>query len=716
MKPKHEKTDDGKALRERAKAWLTRIEKAAATEKKWIDDAEVAVAVYANEDHAAPNIDVCGYDFNILHSNVETIVPAIINSPPAPDVRRRWGQDDDVARDYAELMERAMRVQVDDGFLQVEMEAMAQDAFLPGRGLIRLRFKSDFEPDEGGAASLRAAAEASEDASEKRRGGREDGEADPVPERVTGERVEFETVSWRDFRHGPAKRWRDVPWAAFRHSIPREDIEEFADAELVGKQAGEDEGDIWGEEDSDLVVWEIWVKKGRRVLFVVEGKDRIIKEVDDPLGLTRFFPIHDPVQPIEITGRLMPVNPFAIYRKLAKELDVTTKRIAAVTEQLKVKGGYSGSAEDLANLLAADTNDFVPIAEAEVWAQHGGLEKAVFFWPVDKLITVLRELYALREQTKQAIYEITGISDIVRGSSQARETATAQQIKTQWGSLRIQKMQRMMMRAARDIFVMMSEIIPTKFTPQTLERMTGIQLIPSQQDLTPVMPPQMPPPQPGMAPEQMQAMQQQAQQAAQQAQGAEKERQQKLARLEALNAMLKQPAANYYRIDVESDSTIKADLTRQKEEATGFMQAAGGYWGAVGPLVQQGVVPMPLAMEIFASFSRLFNLGKTVEDAVDELLKKAKEGGGQPPNPQADAAKMEAEAKAKAHEVDMQIKAQQMQHDKRMQELDFAGAQIDQKGKEADLAIKANNVKISGMDLSLKRAQLLNAATAGVPV
>ncbi|TIQ82812.1 MAG: hypothetical protein E5X38_30865, partial [Mesorhizobium sp.] len=68
-------------------------------------------------------------------------------------------------------------------------------------------------------------------------------------------------------------------------------------------------------------------------------------------------------------------------------------------------------------------------------------------------------------------------------------------IKTQWGSLRIQKMQRMMERCARDIFVMMAEIIPAKFSHETLQQMTGVQILPTQQDLTPVQPP--PPPSQG---------------------------------------------------------------------------------------------------------------------------------------------------------------------------------------------------------------------------
>ena len=45
----------------------------------------------------------------------------------------------------------------------------------------------------------------------------------------------------------------------------------------------------------------------------------------------------------------------------------------------------------------------------------------------------LDKLYLAREQMKQAIYEIMGISDIMRGATKASETATAQRIKGSMG-------------------------------------------------------------------------------------------------------------------------------------------------------------------------------------------------------------------------------------------------------------------------------------------
>ncbi|AZO51248.1 hypothetical protein [Mesorhizobium sp. M4B.F.Ca.ET.058.02.1.1] len=680
----------GETLRKEGSKWLARVEAAGKLEKQWLDDAEKAVKAYTGEtksDDLSTSATLGNtYDFNILFANVETIVPAIINSPPAPDIRRRFADEDPAAKDVAELIERAIRKQVDDSKLQVELEGEAQDGFLAGRGIIRLRFKSDIVKDETSNAELERASEAADGgASPSAATGGDDAEggddysapsdasvAVGSSERLANECIEFEAVSWRDYRHGPAKRWKDRPWDAFRFVVQREDEAAVFDAGLISIQTDDQEKKARGEGDSDLCGWEIWDKGTRKVIFI-DDNGVVLKKVDDPLGLSDFFPIPAPVQPIELTGRLMPVNPFSIYSRLADELDLTTKRIGVITRHMKVKGWYSGDAGDIANMLAADDTEFVPIGNADVWAANGGLSGAVAFWPVEKFILVLRELYSAREQTKQAIYEITGISDIVRGASQASETATAQNIKTQWGSLRIQKMQRMMERCARDIFVMMAEIIPAKFSHETLQQMTGVQIIPTQQDLTPVQPPPAPPPGAQVPPEQ----QQQLQQAMQAAQQAEQQRQAKLAKLQSIQQLLTQRLALMYRIDVESDSTVKADLTRQKAETAEFMQAAGAYWAAVGPLIQQGEMSKEVAVEIFAANSRLFNLGKSVEDVLEKMVTDAKAQAGQPPQPSAEQQKAQADAKAREAEQAQKVADAKIKSDAATQDMQFKREQHD---------------------------------------
>lgn len=656
----------GADLRKEGARWLERINAATKYEKEWLDDAGKASRAYTNEAKAEGEADQqgCTYDYNILYANVETIVPAVINSQPLPDIRRRFGDADPVARRVADVIERAIRVQTDDNKLQIEMEASAQDAFLAGRGIVRIRFKSDIVGGEPTSDEIEDAAEKGDSTYAEDEGEEEVTENGAlVPEtigsneRLQNEAITFEAVSWRDYRHGPAKRWDERPWEAFRFTIPREEEKDSFNSNLIYSQLTDSEKSDRTGAESELCGWEVWCKKSKKVKFI-DDDGVILKVIDDPLGLTRFFPICTPMQPVEVTGRLKPVNPFAIYRKLADELDDITKRINKLVDAMRVKGWYAGSAKDLEAVVELSDNEFAPIADAELWAQHGGIEGAIAFWPIERFIIVLKELYAAREQTKQAIYEITGISDIVRGASVASETATAQNIKSQWGSLRIQKMQRMLERAARDIFVMMAEIITSKFSYETLEEMTQIPIIPRPED----------------TPEDQKMKQQ-------------------------MIALMQSRITAYYRIDVESDSTIRADLTRQKAEVAEFLQGAAAYFQAVAPLVQQGALPADAAVDIFASTARMFSLGKSVEDTLEKMVTEAKAKAAQPPEDKPDPEMV----KAQTEQQKLQLQAQSEQAKAQTAQA-TAQAQIQaiQAKLQGDMAVLEAKTRQSEIDAQIK--------------
>jgi hypothetical protein len=321
----------------------------------------------------------------------------------------------------------------------------------------------------------------------------------------------------------------------------------------------------------------------------------------------------------------MPVCPFSIYKKLADELDLCTKRINAIMRGLKVRGAIVGQAEDIQKLAMASDNELVALENLEGLAQTGGLDKAIIWWPIEQAIAVLKELYVQREQTKQAIYELTGISDIVRGASNAQETATAQQIKTQWGSLRIQKMQRLIQRLVRDLFMMSAEIITTKFSPQTLQAMTGIQITPELQQL------------------------------------------------------MSQKVLAFYRVDVESDSTVKADTTRIRQEMGEFMTGTANYFKTMAPLVQSSQQAAAPVAKIYSAFAQNFNIGKQAEDALDELIKGAEDAAKQPPKPNPEQEAIKAKAQA-----------------------DQAKAQADMQGKQIDARIKMQSAE---QDAQIKHEQ-----------
>lgn len=563
-------------LRKLGAKWMERIRSAEKREKVWFESAETAEKAYLADTDSKASGKI--YDFNILHSNIETMVPAVFNSAPVPDIRERFRTgpatpEAGTAMGLAQVIERAILVQVDDGALETEMEDLTTDALLAGRGPIRVRFDADEGMDAMGQ---------------------------PM---VTNERLTYEAVSWRDYREGPAKRWRDVPWVAYQHCLPWEEVQRIQDPELKEKLAvgGTDATDTEPDQDTDTHVWEIWCKATRKVYLIVRDSAEILSIMDDPMGLAWFFPSPKPVQPITVTGRRTPVSPFTIYKALAEELEMVTKRIKAVTSGLRVRGFIVGSAQDIEALSLEDDNVLIPVANMESFAATGGLDNAIAWWPVDKAIQVLRELYISRDQCKAMIYEVTGISDIVRGQGNAQETATAQEIKSQWGSLRIRKLQRQIERCARDIFVISAEIINSKFSPETLQRMTGIPMTPE------------------------------------------------------IAAMLGQPLDSY-RIDVESDSTVRADLSRRKGEMGEFLQGTAAFFSTMLPVVQASPEMAGPVAEIYASFSRQFSLGKQAEDALEAMAEMAKQAKPQQQGPTPEQMKMQADAQAMQAKMEMDAK------------------------------------------------------------
>lgn len=596
---------DRKQLDEMGKRWMARIDAAEERERKWIKQAEHAEAIYLCDDEHEQGTA----EFNILHSNVETTVPAIYNSTPAPDVRPRHNvrspdqQGNDPLKAFCDALERGIATQIDDDALNAEIECLAQDGEVAGRGITRIKYESD---DDG-----------------------------------SNERVVYENVSWRNYREGPATRWDNVPWVAYRYEITNEEAKRLADDEIMARY------DDVPDEDIEQALWQIWDKDKREVILVLEEKSRVISIKPDPYGLKDFFPQPAPVQPITGTGKRTPVCPYYVYKRLADEMDMATRRIAKIMSGLKVRGLIAGDAKEVELIAGLADNEFAAAPDLASLAATGGISNAILWWPLDTAIAVLAQLYQQREQTKAAIYEITGISDIVRGSSDANETAAAQKIKAQWGSQRVKRRQRMIQSHVRDLFKLTAEIMAKVFTPQGFAQAAGVPLTPE------------------------------------------------------LQQMLGQ--WQDFRVDVETDSTIRADLDRQRSEMSQFLEATAGFFGIMGPLMQDKPQMAPAVAEIYGSFTRSFQLGKTAEDAIDQMTLLAQQDAANPkPNPAEEQQKADMQAKQAELQLkqgDQQLKAQEIQ-------IKGMAAQTAAQREQQRMSIDAQRFQLDQVRLRMEAAKL----------
>lgn len=623
--------------------WIKEIELSDKAEEDWRKYAQHCVELFEGESqkrYASNDSRTRNNEFNIFWSNTETLKPALYNSTPRPDIRRRFRDKDPVGRAVAEVLERGISYCIDSYDFDAVIEDVVQDYLVTGRGLARVRYVPVF--------------------------------ADQTQQQVVYDEVLTELVEWDKVRFGYAKRWNKLPWVGFEHELTRDDlIQRFGDQ--IGNAVGldierkTDDKDAKSDQFKRARVWEIWNKDKREVLFVAPSyKASPLKRIPDPLKLRDFWPIPRPLCSIHKTTSLIPTAEYSLYEAQAEELDRITRRINRIINALKVRGIYDSTISEMGSLFDQDDNKFIPATNVAQLYNQGGLDKAIWMLPLDKIIVVLRELVQQREAIKAVIYEITGISDILRGASDPTETLGAQEIKQNWAGLRLQRRQKEVQRFVRDLIRLKAEIIAERFAPQTLQLMSGMEL-------------------PSMADKAA------AQQAVQQAQAMQQPPDPKAMEVlsvpswEDVIEVLHDDAVRAYRIDIETDSTIEGARQDEQKNVVELLEGISNFANAITPSVQGGLLPVDAAKAIMLSVVRRFKLGREVEDEIDKM-------GGQPvQNPEMEKMQQELEARAQELEQgarDLQQEQMNFERDVMKRDFDLTKRELELQKNEEILAIR----------------------------
>jgi len=214
------------------------------------------------------------------------------------------------------------------------------------------------------------------------------------------------------------------------------------------------------------------------------------------------------------------------------ELDILSDRIDGLVKSLRVRGVYDASQPALLRLMTeGDNNSLIPVDKWMAFSEKGGLKGSIDLLPLDTLAQALLQCYQARDNIKQQIYEITGISDIIRGASYASETATAQQIKGQYAGLRLRAMQEDVALFATDLIRLKAQVMCLHYQDETiLQYAAADQMSPQDQQLIP----------------------------------------------QAL-ALLRNKPLRSFRVDIAADSLVMLDENQNKQDRLAFLQAFGGF-------------------------------------------------------------------------------------------------------------------------------------------
>jgi hypothetical protein len=609
-----------------AKAWLNLLEESETAFDKWHDHCDKIDKLYASLERLSNMMR--DKEYQMFWANAEVIKPSIYARPPVPVVVPKFMDRRPVYQAAAEFMERCVVVSFDLGGIDELMKLIRDDLALIDRGVAWVRYES--------------------------------GKGDRY---YDGERVCFDFKNRRDFLHSISRNWREVTWVAAASYLTRQQArkrfyktsgDEYQNAEY---RVDKDTQQIGGTDNRERAkFWEIWDKNDKRVVWVAKGCEKILDEDDPHLELREFFPCPKPAYGTVQRGSLVPVPDVLQYKDQLEEINLLTGRIHALSDALEAKGFYPAGGAELADAIqtAISTHTagrvLVPISN---WAAFGGSNEVIIWLPIDMIAQTVTQLVTLRQQIIQDIYQITGLSDIMRGSTDPQETLGAQQMKSQYGSTRIKDKQEEMVRLARDLVEIATEIITGKFAAATMVEMAQSQLPTAamqkkqidniaqqlaQQQKAMQMIPQLP-----QVQQMAQQNPQQAQQLQQQGQDLIKQGQQAIKKimeaptLDQVLKLLKDSRMKSFVLDIETDSTIIPNEQAEKQQRTEFVTMLA----QLLPQLSQLMTVQPKTAEFCGELLKFsvapFRAGRSLDGAIDALVEQMKQfaDGPQQPSPAA---------------------------------------------------------------------------------
>jgi hypothetical protein len=313
------------------------------------------------------------------------------------------------------------------------------------------------------------------------------------------------------------------------------------------------------------------------------------------------------------TTKFVPVPDLILALDLYNEIDFVSTRITKLERAVKARFVYDSTSEELKRLLSeADEAQGIPVDNFALFAEKGGLGKVVDWLPLEAFVTALDKLREYRTELMQLLYQVTGMSDIMRGQSSGQTTATEQAIKAKFASTRIQDRQIEFARFASDILALKAEIVSKHFSPQTILQRSNVDFM------------------------------------------VEADRKFVGPALSIIKSNIYQ-----YRIAVKPEAISMQDYAAVRQERGEVLTAVATYLQSALPVIQAAPVLGPMLLQMLQWAVSGFRGGSTIEGAIDQSIAQFQQMLANPqpqgPNPEQVAAEAKAKADIQKTQLDAQV-------------------------------------------------------------
>lgn len=680
------------------KFWDGQIRTALIHERRWRTEAMECEALYFGPDNdpgtgsAASGSSMTTDNkisdkVSLIHSNIEVLKPMLYSDTPQPVVRRRFrgdGKMDETDIMAAEAGQRIAAYMLDTEDFDGAMEKVRDDWLIAGRGSARVIYKATTAMVDT---------------------------IDPTtfqPMQVeikTDERVCPRYVEWRRLVLAPSDSWEQMPWLAFEVPMTRRKVTDrfgkevadrfsFNQKGLVGQAAAISDDDRAMDTkvtmDSETgepainpfdtaMVWEIWNKEqGEVIWWSPSYRGGAIERQPDPLLLERFWPMPKPLLAATKGQQLTPRPSIKYYDRRAREIDLASDKLKVILDALSVSGLFPGQMAQEVQQLLSGQNKMIPVESWIALMEKGGTNNIIQWLPLNHMIAAIQALITLREQAKTAMFEASGISDIMRAQGDPNETATAQALKGQYSGLRLKGEQRRMAFYARDFLCLMVEIALEHFDTDRIADITALDLPMTEMERQELVAQQ-------EAQKAQYAQLAQMYDAAQQQNAALEQQGMQVQPLppmppppeferipetswELVHDRLKSDYMRKITVTIETSSTIMADEQADKEARVEFLKAFATFVAELAPITATGQFDFKTVKELLMFGIRGFPKSRVLESLIASL---PDEPQGEPPeDTQVTVAKIKAETDKLLKQMDMANDEADRQHETRMKGVD----------------------------------------------
>lgn len=666
------KDNEAAELRKKVGEWDEEFQLAERFLNDWRKDGNTVVDAYLDE--TGQDDLRKRYRLNLFHANVQTLMAIMYARLPKVEADRRYADpSDDVARVASEMLTRILQNDMNDpeDKLASVLKQALQDRLLPGLGSARVRYimTEKDAPVPGESYS----------------------DDNPVPKKKDTEYCDMEYTHWRDILWSPCRTPAELRWKAFRSYLTKaqvtarfgKEIAELVPYASRGPSLDPEQGKTSefssNEKASQVEIWEIWDKTSKCVYWYVKGFDRFLDKKEDPMELDGFFPDAPMMIANLTTKRYLPKPDYFLAKDLYDEIHELEARLGLLTRACKAVGVYPASAEEIKRVLTEGVeNRMIPVENWAVFADKGGLKGQIDYFPVEQIANTITILTVRQQNLIQQLYQVTGMSDIIRGQAAvANVTATEQKIKAQFASTRMQFLQEEFAVFASELLNKKVQIIRKYYEPERIIELSNVMQTPD-------------------APLAQQAL-----------------------------ALIKGPAGAFNcRIKINAESMAQVDYDALKQERSEYLAAVAGFLGQSTPLIQAMPSAGPFLLELLkfslAGFKSSGAMEGVVDQAIAALVASEQQKASQPPPPspeekaeqikvqgQLQVEQVKAQAGAAAEEKRTQLEMQKMQQEMALKQQEMA-AEMDRDREKHKLEMMKLMMELRAMqiELGMKREEI----------